>query len=429
MERIMKFTAAGDCAIQRALCDYEGIMPIIDYISQGDARFFNLETTVNRDCFANFYSGGTWLRTDERVLSSLKRFGFNLTTGANNHCLDYGHEGLLSTIDALDRGGYVHAGLGRNLTEASMPKYLDLKQGRTALISCSADFAPGALAGPQSRLLPGRPGINGLRVKKTLIVSREELEALKKIASRTGANIAAEASRRSGYRPPLPDGVFDLGDMHFEVGDEPGLKMEIEEADMKRIEEAIEDAKFFADYVIVSFHSHDRQFEDNDRPAEFIEDFAHRCIDLGAHMILGHGPHLLRPLEIYKGRPIFYSLGDFMLQLENCELAPEEFYSKFGLTSDANMYTLFKKRTKDFTCGLQRQAVMMEAVIPYFEMDGGSLTSLEVLPIELGLGMSHSSIGLPRIAEGNSILERYAKMSERYGTKFKIENGRARLVL
>ncbi len=423
----MKFTAAGDTAIQRVLTEYDGIDAVRSFLNQGDVRFFNLETTVNKDCYANFFSGGTWLRCDKKVLESTKLLNFNLTTFANNHCLDYGHEGLLQTLENVDAMGYVNAGIGRNLREASAPKYLDLPQGRVALIACTTSFAPGAIAGEQSRLLPGRPGVNGLRIKTTLMVDKEDIENLKKIAAKTGANISEEASIRSGYSAPLPDGVFDLNKMHFEVG-EPGLKMEIDKADMARIEKAIEEAAFFADYVLISLHSHDRQFENNDLPAKYIEDFAHRCIDCGAHAVIGHGPHLLRPFELYKERPIFYSLGDFLLQLENCELAPEEFYSKFKLTSDNSMYELFKARTRDFTCGLQRQSVMMESVAASFEMEDGRLKSLEFIPLELGLGMSHSKIGLPRIAKDNAILERYAEMSKAYGTKLEIGDRKAKLI-
>ncbi len=424
----MKFTAAGDTAIQRVLTEYDGIDKVRSFLNQGDVRFFNLETTVNKDCYANFYSGGTWLRCDKKVLKSLELFNFNLTTGANNHCLDFGHEGLLQTIQSIDGMGYVHAGLGRNLREAAMPKYLDLPKGRVALIACTTSFAPGALAGEQSRLLPGRPGVNGLRVKTTLMVEDEDMAALKKIAEKTGVNVEVESLINSGYSQPLPEGIYDLGEMHFAVGT-PGLKMEIDKSDMARVEKAIEEAAFFADYVLVSLHSHDRQFENDDLTAKYIEDFAHRCIDCGAHAILGHGPHLLRPFELYKERPIFYSLGDFLLELENCELAPEEFYSKFNLTSDSSMYEVFKARTRNFTCGLQRQSVMMESVAASFEMKDGRLTSLDIIPLELGLGMSHSKIGLPKLAKDNSILERYAEMSKQYGTKFEIGDRCAKLII
>ena len=425
----MKFTAVGDTVIQRVLTEYSGFDIVRAYINQGDVRFFNLETTVNKDCYANYFSGGTWLRTDRKTFESLKLFNFNMTTAANNHCLDYGHEGLLQTIRHIDDMNYVHAGCGRNLREASTPKYLDLPEGRVALIACSTSFSPGGLAGEQSRLLPGRPGINGLRIKTTVLVEEDDIAAIKKIGSKTGINIAMEGEIRAGYMPPLPDGVCMFDEMRFEKSDTPGIKCEIDKSDMERIEKAIEEAAFFADYVIVSFHSHDEYYEDENIPAKYVEDFARRCIDCGAHVFIGHGPHLLRPFELYKERPIFYSLGDFLLQIENCELAPEDFYSKYNLTSDSSMYELFKVRTKDFTCGLQRKKVMMGSVIPLFEMESGNLKSLELMPIELGIGMSHSKIGLPRPAKDDSILRRYAEMSFPYGTKFEIVGNRAKLVL
>ena len=126
---------------------------------------------------------------------------------------------------------------------------------------------------------------------------------------------------------------------------------------------------------------------------------------------------------------LYVQLQDLMLQLENCELALEEFYAKFNLTSDSSMYEIFKARTKNFTCGLQRQQVMLESVIPFFEMEDGRLKSLEIMPLELGLGMSHSKIGILRLAKDNSILERYAEMYAPYGTKFEIKDRRARLIL
>lgn len=53
---------------------------------------------------------------------------------------------------------------------------------------------------------------------------------------------------------------------------------------------------------------------------------------------------------------------------------------------------------------------------------------MELIPIEIGLGMKHLMIGLTRLAKDNAILQRYAKMSEAYDTKFKIEDRKAQLV-
>ncbi|MBR5586852.1 MAG: CapA family protein [Clostridia bacterium] len=381
----MKFTAAGDACIQRRLPEtYDGFEKVKEFIEKGDARFFNFETTVNKDCYAANQSGGTWLRTSPEVLNDTKKFGFNMTTVCNNHSFDFGFDGLLQTVDYLDKSGYVHAGAGRNLSEAAAPKYIDLPDGRVALIACCTSFSPEAPAGYQSRRLPGRPGINTVGVKQTVMVSAEELEMIKSVAKKTGINAGRDIRRSEGYLQPLAEGYAELGDMVFKTGDVDKVESVTAASDVARIESMIEEAKFQADYVIVSVHSHQIEGGAKEIVPEFLKKFCRHLVDLGVHAVIGHGPHLLRPMEIYNGRPIFYSLGDFMLQLENVECAPEDFYIKQGLSSDENLYQLFKKRTHNFTKSLQSQKVMLEAVIPYFEFDGDKLTKIELLPIELG---------------------------------------------
>ncbi|MBE5691442.1 MAG: CapA family protein, partial [Sutterella sp.] len=191
----------------------------------------------------------------------------------------------------------------------------------------------------------------------------------------------------------------------------------------KRIKTAIRDAKFQADTVLVSVHSHCFEGETLETTPEFLKDFAHMCIDEGAHAVIGHGPHLLRPFEIYNGLPIFYSLGDFILHLENCKIIPYDFYQKYGVAPEEGVYDVFKSRTRDFTIGLQRSRAMTESVIAFFEIEDRELKSLEFMPVELGFGMKHSSFGWPRKATENSILSRFSEMS-----KINIsENGKVQL--
>jgi poly-gamma-glutamate synthesis protein (capsule biosynthesis protein) len=44
---------------------------------------------------------------------------------------------------------------------------------------------------------------------------------------------------------------------------------------------------------------------------EYMTDIAHAAIDAGADVVMGHGPHYSLPVEVYKGKPIFYGLGSF----------------------------------------------------------------------------------------------------------------------
>jgi poly-gamma-glutamate synthesis protein (capsule biosynthesis protein) len=63
------------------------------------------------------------------------------------------------------------------------------------------------------------------------------------------------------------------------------------------------------DIPVVSFHW---GVESNYEPEEFQVVLAHAAIDAGARVILGHHPHVLQGVEVYKDSLVFYSLGNFM---------------------------------------------------------------------------------------------------------------------
>ncbi len=87
---------------------------------------------------AALVSGGTWACARPAVLQDLQYLGFNLYTWANNHTIDWNLGGILTTKKHLDAAGVVHAGCGINLEEAAQPRYLDLPQGRVAIIGVTS---------------------------------------------------------------------------------------------------------------------------------------------------------------------------------------------------------------------------------------------------------------------------------------------------
>ncbi len=420
----MSFTAVGDMLIQRVISTkYEGFSQVRDYICRGDARFFNFESIIYRDgIWGNQFNGGSFHNSDKRTLKIAAEYGFNMMTFANNHAFDWGYGGLISTLDALKETDFVHAGVGMNLDEAASPAYLDTPTGRVALISMTSSFCnEAAMAGKQSRRTPGRPGVNALRTEKYMEVTKEQFAVLNEIAEESGVNCNIAISRAEGYAPLKDDTTVEFGThINFRLGEQTKYHMVLNETDMKRLEKAMTEAKAQADYILISIHGHELAGTAKETPADFLVEFAHRCIDMGAHAVLGHGPHLLRPLEIYKNRPLFYSLGDFMLHNESVTFAPEDMFEKYGLTSDDPLCEIYRKRSRNYTVGLLTDHRMMEAVIPYFEMEDGKLTRLELLPIELGFGEPRYRFGNPRVCTDRGILEAYAKMSEPYGTRMTI---------
>ena len=417
------FSVVGDMLAQRRIpAGYEGYEKVQEQITKGDARFVNLETTLhNGEYFGNQFSGGSYLRAVPETLDDVKAFGFNLLSFANNHSMDFAHGGLMATKRYVDAAGIANTGAGANLDEAAAPAYLDTPAGRVALISTCTMDNEAALAGKQSRRFPGRPGVNGMRLQEYIQVTEDQLRVIREIADASHVNAQKDIERAEGYFPPIPEGIAVLKDLQFKQGDETKYITHPHPEDMARVEKAIYEARMQADYILVSIHSHELSGDKKENPSDFLKEFAHRCIDAGAHAVLGHGPHLLRPLEMYKGYPIFYSLGDFVIHNECIPFAPEEMYAKQHLTSDATMRELFCDRSAGYTRGLMRDHRMLEAVIPYFEMEDGKLTYLELMAIELNFDRPVWQSGNPRFSKEHGIIERYAEMSAPYGCKITVD--------
>ncbi|MBO4885500.1 MAG: CapA family protein [Clostridia bacterium] len=422
---VMRLTAAGDAMVFRRLAgEYPGFGALRDFIGRGDFRFLNLETTVHRhETFGAAVSGGSWFCAAPEVLEDMRAFGFNALSTANNHAMDYSHAGLMKTLGYIREAGFACAGTGASMSEAAAPAYVDTSAGRFALIGASSSFHPDAIAGNPARGVPARPGLNAIRFDKIYRLPPDQLEQLRAIADGIRINAADDIYRAQGYRAALKEGVTAFGDLRFEPADEPGNRTAVNEGDMKRVERSISEARFMADCVVVAIHSHEFAGRSLEEPADFLVQFAHRCVDAGADAVIGTGPHLLRPIEIYKGRPIFYSLGDFIIQLETIANAPADMYEKQGLASDSGLDALFENRSGGGKHGLYYERVMFETVVPFWTYEDGALRRLELMPVELNFGAPRSVGGWPRPKSDAGILERLAGMSEAWGTRIRIEDG------
>jgi len=82
----------------------------------------------------------------------------------------------------------------------------------------------------------------------------------------------------------------------------------------------VQRAKARCDVLVVSFHGGTELAEDAN---EIQKAVARAAIDAGADLFLGHHPHVLQPVEIYKGKPIVYSLGNFLFVSPHEETRPE----------------------------------------------------------------------------------------------------------
>jgi len=135
--------------------------------------------------------------------------------------------------------------------------------------------------------------------------------------------------------------------------------------------------------------------------------------------VVGHGPHLTLGVEIYKGKPIFYSLGNFILQNDTVRQVPSESYERFGLGPDATPADFFDERTGNETRGFPADREFWETFVAEVAFRMGRLDSILLHPVVLGFQKSRPQRGRPLLAEGTeaaTILDRVSRLSKRFGT-------------
>lgn len=405
-------------------------MKLSELIQQAEARFANFEVTTSSDAaFPSAYSGGTWAKASPQVLEVIRSLGFNLIGWANNHTLDFLYQGIIDTRNALDDYGFIHAGVGNNLAEACKPRYLECESGRVAIIAATSTFHESWIAGEQRPDITGRPGVNPLRFITTYDILPEKISFLKALANQTGINAKNDLAIEEGYKTPAEDGVFFFGNHRFREAKKDSVETRPCQKDMQRIIRSISEAKRQADYVLVSIHSHEMLGKRKEIPADFLKIFARKCIDEGASAVIGHGPHLLRGIEIYKNHPIFYSLGNFIFQNETINELPSDFYEMYGLGLTENVADALDIRSCNDTKGLGVNSLVWESVIACWVLNKDGLKELLLYPIELGFSLPRYQRGWPKLSNDIKPLERLKELSLPFGTDIEINGSIGKVLL
>ncbi|MCS7206363.1 MAG: CapA family protein [Dehalococcoidia bacterium] len=428
--RDFAFAATGDAMITRPLRVHreDRFLGLVNLLRSADAAFTNLEMLFHDYEGSPGFQTGTYTRSDPANLEELKWMGFQMVSCANNHAFDYGEVGLLTTREHLRRVGLVAAGTGRNLAEARAPAYLETPKGRVALLSVTSTFPEHARAGDQRPDMQGRPGVSALGYQAIYTVDREAMAHLRRISQALGFEEEKEYQRQFGFTGNIPqdtDTDFHFLGRKFRVGQGFAVHTLPQDGDVQDILRWVRDARRMADWVVMSLHSHESGAT-RDEPAEFVRTFARLCIDNGVDIFVGHGPHFLRGIEIYKGKPIFYSLGNFIFQNDTVYKLPQDAYTRFGLGYDATPADFFEARTAGDTRGFPANPVYWETVVAVTHFRAGRLEEVRLYPCELGVGRPRSQRGRPLLASpeaGARCLERLARLCQPLGTDLRLVDG------
>jgi poly-gamma-glutamate synthesis protein (capsule biosynthesis protein) len=429
---------AGDAMITRALMPFreKRFLELRDLISANDARVTNCEMLFHDYEDWPTYLSQTYMRCDPRHIQDLQWIGFNMVGCANNHGTDYGENGVLTNLRNLDAAGLVNAGSGANLADAVSPAYLDTPRGRVALISATSSARPNSRAGEQRPDMKGRPGVNLIRWINEWTVDEEAFHALQRIAEklRWRQNVPAWLTRAYELTDTGQQAVY-LQDRNilgvgsedpaarFVLGDAFAAHSRLHQGDLQRNLQSVRDARRMADWVVFTMHSHEGGSREEE-PGDHIRELAHAVIDSGADVFFGHGPHIDRGIEVYKGKPVIYSLGNFIIQNDTVERMPHESMALFGLGHQNTAPDLFETRRGGARREYEGTDPHYQSAVATVALDSRGLCELKLHPIEFGLGLPRSQSGRPILAEGDGAqetLQRFQRLSAPFETKIAVE--------
>jgi poly-gamma-glutamate capsule biosynthesis protein CapA/YwtB (metallophosphatase superfamily) len=437
--------AVGDVMLTRRLTPFTEpqFLALVELVRGGDANFFNLETAVRLpDEGAPIVTRGTIMTTPPALLDDIKWMGFNLAGAANNHVTDYGQGGVLAAVAHMRVAGIPCSGMGTTLGQARAPAYLDTRNGRVAVVAATSFFPEGARAGDPRSDSSGRPGISTLGFSKTYTVDEEGASALRRLSDKLGYRKIQEHRARSFFSKSeamLDDeNSFVFLDARFRRGNGFAVTTTANRKDAAGILRQIAEARRQADWVIFSFHNHelasvgDGSIPHFDVPADFARDFAREAIDAGADMVAGHGHHMTLGVETYKGRPIFHSLGNFIMENDTVESVPADAYDRFDLGHDATPADFLDARTGNETRGFPASEEYWHALLARCEYRNHRPAAIRLYPCDLGFRLSRAQRGRPVLAHGDvaqRILERTRVLSEHLGTRVTIDRDTAWIAL
>jgi poly-gamma-glutamate synthesis protein (capsule biosynthesis protein) len=258
-EDVLKFAAVGDVTAfhKEPESGYELIGPILadmDVVVASNERHYSNRTDI-------FPIGGFTELTRPEHAKALKLGNYDVLTFSSNHLMDLGPDVMAESIEVLRDLDIQVIGAGANIVEARRPAFVEKKGVKIGFLSyCS--------------------------------VLRENYQASETTPGAAPLRVYTHYFQRD-YQP----------------GTAPTILTFPYPEDLEAMLEDIRAAKEQCDILSLSLHWGLHGVTGT--LAQYQPEVAHLALDAGADVIVGSHPHRLKAVEVYKGKPIFYSLGNF----------------------------------------------------------------------------------------------------------------------
>ncbi|HMA73200.1 MAG TPA: CapA family protein [Xanthobacteraceae bacterium] len=310
---------------------------VADEFRKADVVFSNLEcclygpppghSVANEGFFADPKSG-----------KALTLAGIQVVGVANN--VHYGEAAILSSIARLDELGVLHTGAGANLAAARAPVVIERAGVRCGFLQRSSVYWP------------------------TNHEAQNDAAGIAVIRGHTAYQVPVFKTR-IGVPPPNRPGVApeiitwaDADYLGWFCDDIAALRPRV-------------------DVLVASCH-----WGLGKEVLQYMKEIAYAAIDAGADIVVGHGPHYSLPVEVYKGRPIFYGLGSFSFHTGHGGRRHDSWVGMMaritagegGVESATFQFVRHNDRNETYLCRLADEGETLAEIIKASEPFGARLT-------------------------------------------------------
>jgi poly-gamma-glutamate capsule biosynthesis protein CapA/YwtB (metallophosphatase superfamily) len=260
----MKMILTGDVNLMNVTDPAVPFALVREEFRAADIVFCNLECCLYQPSNGHSVEHEGFFAEPEVAGEALLSGGFQGVGLANN--VNYGEAAILGSIAQLDRLGIAHTGAGANRTSARAPTVRERNGVRFGFLQRSSVYWP------------------------TNHEAGEDAAGIAVVRGHTAYHVPMHGSRPPANRPGIPPEIVTWADPAY----------------LDWLAEDIAALRQHAEIVVASFH-----WGLHREVLQYMTEIAHRAIDTGADLVIGHGPHFSLPVEVYKGKPIFYGLGSF----------------------------------------------------------------------------------------------------------------------